>query len=209
MHAACVELRRRRAGRRRLRADPACAGPRPFPARLHQHPCFAAAALARRRADPAGHPRRRRETGITIMRMEQASIPGRLLRQKRADRCLTNRRRRCTTGSRTGCALHRRSAAADRADELAACRRSRSHGITYAAKIAKTGSGDRLATRAARLDRQIRAFNPVPGAFTTLGGETREDLARPPVAAGDSRSPARSCAAALADAIASRAAKAR
>ena len=42
----------RRDGGRRLRPDPAAVGARPAAAGLPEHPCLAAAALARRRADP-------------------------------------------------------------------------------------------------------------------------------------------------------------
>ena len=56
--------------RRRLRPDPAALAARAAAPRLPQHPCLAAAALARRGADPARDRGRRRRTGVTIMQMD-------------------------------------------------------------------------------------------------------------------------------------------
>jgi methionyl-tRNA formyltransferase len=44
-------------------------------------------------------------------------------------------------------------------------------GITYAHKIAKTEAAIDWQREARELDRQVRAFNPFPGAFSLLGGE--------------------------------------
>ncbi|MGE4409117.1 MAG: methionyl-tRNA formyltransferase [Sphingobium sp.] len=44
-------------------------------------------------------------------------------------------------------------------------------GITYAAKIAKSEARIDFAAGAAQVERQVRAFNPAPGAFFLLGGE--------------------------------------
>ena len=43
---------------------------------------------------------------------------------------------------------------------------------TYAAKIVRSEAALDFSRAAAALDRQVRAFNPYPGASTTLGGET-------------------------------------
>ena len=48
-------------GRRGLRTDPAASDPGRAPPGLLEHPCLTAAALARRRADPARNPRRRHD----------------------------------------------------------------------------------------------------------------------------------------------------
>ena len=44
-------------------------------------------------------------------------------------------------------------------------------GITYAHKIAKTEAAIDWQREAVEVDRQVRAFNPFPGAFSLLGGE--------------------------------------
>ncbi|TZG29167.1 methionyl-tRNA formyltransferase [Sphingomonas montanisoli] len=44
-------------------------------------------------------------------------------------------------------------------------------GVTYAAKIDKAESRIDFAQRATQVERQIRAFNPIPGAFFELNGE--------------------------------------
>ena len=54
-------------------------------ARLLQHPCLAAAALARRGADSARVAGGRRRTGITIMRMEAGLDTGPMLARARLD----------------------------------------------------------------------------------------------------------------------------
>ena len=67
-------------GGRGLRADPARADPRGAAARLPQRPCLAAAALARRGADPARDPRRRRRGPASrIMQMEKGLDTGPML----------------------------------------------------------------------------------------------------------------------------------
>src|SRR3546814_7412537 len=50
-------------------------------------------------------------------------------------------------------------------------------GITYAAKIDKSEARLDFLTSAAQVERQIRAFNPVPGAFFELEGERCKILA--------------------------------
>lgn len=50
-------------------------------------------------------------------------------------------------------------------------------GVTYAAKIDKSEARLDFLTSAAQVERQIRAFNPVPGAFFELDGERYKILA--------------------------------
>jgi methionyl-tRNA formyltransferase len=52
---------------------------------LPEHPRLAAAALARRRADPPRHRGRRRQTGITIMQMDAGLDTGDMLLASAAD----------------------------------------------------------------------------------------------------------------------------
>jgi methionyl-tRNA formyltransferase len=50
-------------------------------------------------------------------------------------------------------------------------------GVTYAAKIEKTEARIDLTQNAAAIERQVRAFNPVPGAFIEVAGERIKLLA--------------------------------
>jgi methionyl-tRNA formyltransferase len=50
-------------------------------------------------------------------------------------------------------------------------------GVTYAAKIDKTEARLDFLTSAVQVERQIRAFNPMPGAFFELDGERYKILA--------------------------------
>lgn len=50
-------------------------------------------------------------------------------------------------------------------------------GVTYAAKIEKAEARIDFAQSAVQVDRQVRAFNPAPGAFFELGGERIQILA--------------------------------
>jgi len=50
-------------------------------------------------------------------------------------------------------------------------------GVTYAAKIDKSEARLDFLTSAVQVERQIRAFNPMPGAFFELGGERYKILA--------------------------------
>ncbi len=56
-------------------------------------------------------------------------------------------------------------------------------GVTYAAKVAKADAAIDWRRDAASLDRQVRAFNPAPGAETRLGDEAIKVWAARPVAA--------------------------
>ncbi len=57
-------------------------------------------------------------------------------------------------------------------------------GVTYAPKIAKEDGRLDWSQPAAALDRRIRAFNPWPGTFFRLGGETVRVLAAEPAEGG-------------------------
>jgi methionyl-tRNA formyltransferase len=50
-------------------------------------------------------------------------------------------------------------------------------GVTYAAKIEKQEARLDFSRSAAEVERQIRAFNPIPGAFFEYGGERIKILA--------------------------------
>jgi methionyl-tRNA formyltransferase len=54
-------------------------------------------------------------------------------------------------------------------------------GVTYAAKIDKAEARIDLTQDAAAVERQVRAFNPVPGAFVEVAGERLKLLAVDPV----------------------------
>ncbi|MDO9367632.1 MAG: methionyl-tRNA formyltransferase [Sphingopyxis sp.] len=51
------------------------------------------------------------------------------------------------------------------------------HGVTYAAKIDKSEARLDFLTSAVQVERQVRAFNPMPGAFFELEGERYKILA--------------------------------
>jgi len=53
-------------------------------------------------------------------------------------------------------------------------------GVTYAPKLAREDGRLDWSRDAAALDRQVRAFDPWPGTFTTLGGEVLKVLAAEP-----------------------------
>jgi len=59
-------------------------------------------------------------------------------------------------------------------------------GVTYAAKLEKDEARIDWARTAVEVDRQVRAFNPFPGAFTRNGGETIKVWAARPVAGAGS-----------------------
>ncbi len=58
-------------------------------------------------------------------------------------------------------------------------------GVTYAAKIDKSEARLDFLTSAVQVERQIRAFNPMPGAFFELGGERYKILAAEVVHPGE------------------------
>jgi methionyl-tRNA formyltransferase len=117
------------------------------------------------RAIQAGDP----ETGVGIMVMEAGLDTGPVLLERKVAIEAGD-----TAGSLTGkLALAGAEAIVEalrRLDSLSP-RPQRNEGVTYAAKIEKSEAPLDWSLEAAVLDRQIRAFDPFPGAETTLGGE--------------------------------------
>lgn len=108
------------------------------------------------------------ETGVTIMAMEAGLDTGPMLAEV------------CTPidGKTAGALTEElaRSGAALMAEVLADLpafppRPQPEEGVIYAAKIAKQEARIDFAAGAAQVERQVRAFNPAPGAFFLLGGE--------------------------------------
>ncbi len=109
------------------------------------------------------------ETGICIMQMEAGLDTGPVLLEKRLPILETD----------TGASLHDKLAelgaaaiveALARLDELKPVAQPR-QGVTYANKLSKEEARLDWSLPAATLARRIRAFNPVPGAWTLLDGE--------------------------------------
>ena len=111
------------------------------------------------------------ETGVTIMQMDAGLDTGDMLLMERLPIAADD-----TTGG-----LHDRLAALGgrlivEALELAACGgliavKQPEAGVTYAHKIEKSEAAIDWALPATVLDRRVRAFNPFPGAGSSLGGE--------------------------------------
>ena len=108
------------------------------------------------------------ETGVTIMAMEAGLDTGPMLAEVRTP----------IDGKTAGMLTDElaRSGAALMVEVLADLsafppRAQPEEGVTYAAKIAKQEARIDFAAGAAQAERQIRAFNPVPGAFFLLNGE--------------------------------------
>ena len=111
------------------------------------------------------------ETGVTIMQMDAGLDTGDMLLMERLPIAADD-----TTGG-----LHERLAALGgrlivEALELAACGgliavKQPEAGVTYAHKIEKAEAAIDWSLPATVLDRRVRAFNPFPGAGSTLGGE--------------------------------------
>lgn len=110
------------------------------------------------------------ETGICIMQMEAGLDTGPVLLEKRLP----------ITESDTGESLHDKLAALG-AQAIVVALSDLKHlkpvpqhesGVTYAAKLSKEDARIDWRLPAEQLTRKIRAFNPVPGAWTLLNGET-------------------------------------
>jgi methionyl-tRNA formyltransferase len=111
------------------------------------------------------------ETGVTIMQMDAGLDTGDMLLVERLPIAPQD-----TTGS-----LHDRLALLGgrlivEALEIAACGgliavQQPENGVSYAHKIEKAEAALDWSQPAAVLDRRVRAFNPFPGAGSTLGGE--------------------------------------
>ncbi len=110
------------------------------------------------------------ETGICIMQMEAGLDTGPVLLEKRLP----------VTGTDTGGSLHDNLAklgAQAIVEALSTLEFLKpvpqpELGVTYAAKLAKEDARIDWRLPAEHLTRKIRAFNPVPGAWTLLNGET-------------------------------------
>ena len=117
------------------------------------------------RAILAGDP----ETGVAIMAMEAGLDTGPVLLEHRLPILATD-----TAGSLTeklaGLGATAIVEALERLDGLAP-RAQEDAGVTYAAKVEKAEAALDWERDAVDLHRQVRAFNPFPGAETILGGE--------------------------------------
>ncbi len=112
-----------------------------------------------------------RETGITLMQMDAGLDTGAML-SKAALPILADD---------TAASLHDKLAALGAREIVALLPRLQTDAVcaeaqdeaqaTYAKKIGKADAAIDWRRPAAEIDRQIRAFNPVPGAYTQLGGE--------------------------------------
>ena len=112
------------------------------------------------------------ETGVTIMQMDAGLDTGDMLLIEKLP----------ITAHDTTASLHDRLAELGgrmivEALELAACgglhpAKQPAEGVTYAHKIEKAESAVNWSLPAAAIGRHIRAFDPFPGASTTLGNET-------------------------------------
>lgn len=111
------------------------------------------------------------ETGISIMRMEEGLDTGPVYLMRRIP----------IAADETAGSLHDKLAAQGAravaealmgiAGGSLAVHPQPAEGVTYAAKIAKEEAVLAWSADAVELERRIRAFNPVPGASTTLNGE--------------------------------------
>lgn len=109
-----------------------------------------------------------KESGVTIMRMETGLDTGPMLAESRTPVAGKTSGELTAGLAQAGAALMVRVLAdlpafppVPQPDE----------GVTYAAKIAKQEARINFAAGAIQAERQVRAFNPAPGAFFTLGGE--------------------------------------
>ena len=121
------------------------------------------------------------ETGVTIMQMDEGLDTGAMLRQAKTP----------LGPADTAQTLHDRLAAIGAAEIVAALRdietgaaTSRpqpAEGVTYAAKLSREDGRLDWTRPAAALERQVRAFDPWPGAWFEHGGERIKVLAAKPV----------------------------
>jgi len=110
------------------------------------------------------------ETGVSIMRMDEGLDTGAVLLERKTP--IGNEE---TAGELTARLAELGADAVvdvlSNLDSLIATPQS-AEGIAYAPKIAKTEARIDWARSAAEVDRQVRAFNPAPGAESRLSGET-------------------------------------
>jgi methionyl-tRNA formyltransferase len=112
-----------------------------------------------------------RETGISIMHMEEGLDSGPVYLMRRIpiaaeDTAVTVHDKLAALGAR--CIVEALPAIAD--GTLKAVPQSEA-GVTYAPKITKDEAAIDWRREAVEVDRQVRAFNPFPGAYSTLHGE--------------------------------------
>jgi methionyl-tRNA formyltransferase len=112
-------------------------------------------------------------TGVCIMQMEAGLDTGPLLMQRNTqilarDTAHTLRERLASVGAN---AIVETLSALQRGDTLTSQVQA-TEGVTYAGKIAKADAALDFSQSAIELDRKIRAFDPVPGAFANLRGTT-------------------------------------
>ncbi len=123
-------------------------------------------------------------TGITIMQMDEGLDTGPMIESAAlaigpADTAGTLTERLAALGATAIVrVLHRLEADA----RLAVTAQSAS-GVTYASKFGKQDAAIAWHADASLIDRQVRAFDPVPGAWTVLHGETVKIWAGAPIAA--------------------------
>ena len=192
-------VRPRRHGRRGVRTDPAAGRARDSAPRLPQHPCLAAAALARRRADPARRARRRyahrhldHADGRRPRHRPGAAAP------RTRDRAARDRRRVARPSRAARREGDRRGGGRARERDSASSPRTAGEGVTYAAKIRKDEARIDWTRSAVEIDRLVRAFNPWPVAETRLDGEqVRIWRAQPFEKWGHSELPEEKCGASL------------
>jgi methionyl-tRNA formyltransferase len=120
------------------------------------------------------------ETGVTIMHMDEGLDTGpMLLREAVPIGAQTTTPQLHDALAELGARLVVRALA-----ELPADVAQPSEGATYAAKLSKEDGKVDWRQSAAELDRRIRALNPWPGTFATMGGEIVKLLAARPVSGG-------------------------
>ena len=116
-----------------------------------------------------------RETGVTIMQMDVGLDTGAdALARGGADRAEDHGRRIDRNAGWARRQAHRRGARPVRRPDSSAAARS---GVTYAKKLSRDDARLDWRLPAARLERQVRAFDPWPGAFFVLGDERIRVLA--------------------------------
>ena len=121
------------------------------------------------RALLAGDP----ETGATIMQMDRGLDTGPILDAVRVpigprDTAATLEHKLAAAGAGALVAVLRRLAAGEPTGPMP----QPAAGVTYAAKIDKAEALIDWSANAAAIDRQVRAFDPAPGAYTALHDET-------------------------------------
>ncbi|MET0238280.1 MAG: methionyl-tRNA formyltransferase [Sphingobium sp.] len=121
------------------------------------------------------------ETGVTIMQMEAGLDTGPMLATWRTDVAGKTAGSLTDELAKAGAELMVRVLADPAAYPPVV---QPEEGVTYAAKIDKAESRLDLSLPAEAVERQVRAFNPMPGAWLSLGGERLKILAANVEAAG-------------------------